>query len=159
MIDTQVPVNQYLPPEEEDNGYQYPKPKTGKDLFSTRTARALQIVINNLRCLEGHGGYYQANIIVQSFIENLPIIDLDVIDPRCQLQLNGIRFNLNVRSDDFQRCGISACGRRELCVHLRFPQLFGMKSLDDGLLTLKCKIQERVATKTHTLRMGVSNNK
>lgn len=160
----QVPVNHYLPPpeEESDVGYQYSRPKQSKrlkDLFSARNVKtnALQIVINNLRCLQGHGGYFRAHISVQSFIENLPIVDLDTVDPRCQLQLSGVRFVLNVRVEDFQRCGISACGPKELCLNLRFPQIFAMKSLDDGLLTLKCKIQERVATKTHTLRLGVSN--
>lgn len=159
-----APDNEYLPPQDEIpiTGYQYPKPKqrkTVKNLISTKNHRnnALQIVINSLRCLEGRGGFYQANIIVQSFIENLPIIDLDTNDPQCQLQLNGIRFILNIRSEDFQRCGITHCGRHELCINLRFPQIFGMKSLDDGLLTLKCRIQERVAAKTHTLRVGVSN--
>lgn len=159
-----MPVNHYLPPpeEESDNGYQYSRPKQSKglkDLFSTRNVKtnALQIVINNLRCLQGNGGYFRAHISVQSFIENLPIVDLDTIDPRCQLQLSGVRFVLNIRIEDFRRCGISACGHKELCVNLRFPQIFAMKSLDDGLLTLKCKIQERVATKTHTLRLGVSN--
>lgn len=117
----------------------------------------LHLSVNSLRCLEGHGGYFKANIAVQSFIENLPIIDLDSIDPRCQFHLVGVRLVLNVPIEDFPRCGITSCGKRELCANLRFPQIFGMKSLDDGLLVLKCKLQERVVSKTHAFRFGVSN--
>lgn len=119
---------------------------------------ALHISVNNLRCLEGNGGYFQANIVVQSFIENLPIIDTDIIDPRCQFHLVGVQLILNIAHTDFQRCGIVTCGSRELCVNLRFPQIFGMKALDDNLLTLKCKIQERVISKTHAFRFGVSHS-
>lgn len=114
--------------------------------------------MNNVRCLDGNGGYFQANVGVQSFIENLPIIDLDTIDARCQFHLVGVRLILNIASDDFQRCGIAFCGNRELCANVRFPQIFGMKSLDDSLLTLKCKIQERIISKTHALRFGVSQS-
>lgn len=144
-----------------DEGYHYSKPKQSKFLRNSNTlfnskSNPLHISVNSLRCLEGHGGYFQSNIIVQSFIENLPIIDLDTIDARCQFHLVGVRLILNIPYDDFQRCGIFACGSRELCANLRFPQIFGMKSLDDSLLTLKCKIQQRIISKTHALRFGVS---
>lgn len=159
----QIPGNQYLTPppaadELPDEGYHYSKPKQSKFLRNSKS-NALHISVNNLRCLEGHGGYFQANIAVQSFIENLPIIDLDTIDPRCQFHLVGVRLILNVPHEDFQRCGIAACGSRELCANLRFPQIFGMKSLDDSLLTLKCKIQQRIISKTHALRFGISQSR
>lgn len=98
------------------------------------------------------------NIAVQSFIENLPVIDLDTIDSRCQFHLVGVRVILNIPIEDFQRCGIVPCSNKELCVNVRFPQIFGMKSLDDSLLTLKCKVQERVVSKMHAFRFGVSHN-
>ncbi|XP_031620390.1 uncharacterized protein LOC116338947, partial [Contarinia nasturtii] len=157
-----VPDNQYLPPSDEANeGYQYSKPKQSKhlrnsNLYLNTRSSPLHISVNNLQCLEGNGGYFQANIGVQSFIENLPIIDLDTIDPHCQLHLVGVRLVLSIANTDFQRCGIVACGAKELCVNLRFPQIFGMKSLNDSLLTLKCKIQERVVSRTHAFRFGVS---
>lgn len=120
---------------------------------------ALQVRIDNMRCLDGPDGHFQAVISVESFIENLPIIDIDTIDQHCQLHLTGIKFHINIRTASFRRCNVYACGQKELCIQLRFPQIFGMKSLEDGLLTLQCKLQERVVTKTHTLRMGVSSAK
>lgn len=149
------------PSDEPVIGYQYSQPKQSKVLrtlspFSAKS-NPLHLSVNSLRCLEGHGGYFQANIAVQSFIENLPIIDLDTIDARCQFHLVGVRLVINIPIEDFPRCGIRSCGNRELCANLRFPQIFGMKSLDDGVLTLKCKLQERVVSKTHAFRFGVSN--
>lgn len=117
----------------------------------------LQLVLNDLRCLEGRNGYFRANILVQSFVENLPIIDMDIIDPGCIVQLNGTTIVLNIHASDFQRCGFFNCGTNELCVQLRFPQIFGMKSIGDRLVTLQCRLQDRIVTKTHGLRFGVSN--
>lgn len=166
-LTTTKPANNYLPPTSEpsgseNNGYHYSKPKQSKllknfDFLRNHKSNALQLVLNDLRCLEGRNGHFRANIIVQSFIENLPIVDLDAIDSRCQLQLIGTKFYLDIPANDFQRCGIFNCGKRELCAKLRFPQIFGMKSIGDGLLTLKCKLQERIIKKTHTLRFGVAN--
>lgn len=154
-----------LPPQADDptGGYQYSPPKKSKllkhgtALLNTKS-NALHISVNSLRCLEGNGGYFQANIAVQSFIENLPIIDSDTIDSRCQFHLIGVRVILNIPIEDFQRCGITPCSNKELCVNVRFPQIFGMKSLDDSLLTLKCMVQERVVSKMHAFRFGVSQN-
>lgn len=163
-----MPDNQYLPPpsqaDEPSTGYLVPlKPKQSKFLkhdpvFHASKPNALHISVNNLRCLDGHGGYFQVTIGVQSFIETLPIIDLDTIDSRCQFNVVGVKLILHIPIDDFQRCGVTPCSNRELCVNLRFPHIFGMKSLDDNLLTLKCKVQERVVSKTHAFRFGVSHS-
>lgn len=169
-----MPDNQYLPPppppqppsqadEPIDGGYHqsFKPPKQSKFLkpdhnFRSAKSNPLHISVNSLRCLDGHGGYFRANIGVQSFIENLPIIDLDAIDPRCQFNVIGVKLILQIAIEDFQRCGVVPCSNRELCVNLRFPQVFGMKSFDDYLLTLKCKVQDRVVSKTHAFRFGVS---
>lgn len=164
-----MPDNQYIPPsppsqsDEPIDGYSHQRPKQSKflkheNIFLTSKSNPLHISVNNLRCLDGAGGYFQAAIVVQSFIENLPIIDSDTIDSRCQFNLIGVKLILNIPIEDFQRCGISPCSNRELCVNVRFPQIVGMKSLDDSLLTLKCKVQERIVSKTHAFRFGVSHS-
>lgn len=153
---TKVPSNEYLPPS--DEGYHYSKPKQSKQLKNGKS-NALQVQIDNMRCLEGRDGYFQVSLAVQSFIDNLPIIDMDTNDQRCQLHLIGVKFLLSIPANDFQRCNVFPCGPKDLCVRLRFPQIYGMKSLDDGLLTLQCRIQERIVAKTHTLRIGVANTK
>lgn len=165
MISFQVPDNQYLPPPQDEpiDGYPHSRPKQSKflkheNVFLSSKSSPLHLSVNSLRCLDGHGGYFQANIVVQSFIENLPVVDLDTIDPRCQFNLVGVKLLLNIAIEDFQRCGVIPCSNRELCVNLRFPQIFGMKSLDDSSLTLKCKVQDRVVSKTHAFRFGVSHS-
>jgi hypothetical protein len=41
-------------------------------------------------------------------------------------------------------------------LRIRFPQIRGMRTIDDGILTLQCKLQERIVEKTHSLRMGLN---
>lgn len=160
--------------EQQPPGYQYLAPTKATavhlrnhknvDLFQSRNiSHSLRLELNDLRCLQDRDGYFRVNIIPQSFIETLPIVDTDAQSAQCQLRLVRTTFVLNIRANDFERCGVYACGgsstnnTNELCVKLRFPQIAGMKSANDALLTLQCKLQERVATKTHALRFGITD--
>lgn len=153
---------------DEQTGYQYLAPTKATavhlrnhkniDLFRNQNnSNALRLELNDLRCLQHRDGYFRANIIAQSFIETLPIVDADALSPQCQLRLVRTTFVLNIRASDFERCGVYACSNNELCVKLRFPQIAGMKSASDASITLQCKLQERVATKTHALRFGITD--
>lgn len=153
---------------DEQSGYHYSAPTRAAvanlrnhknvDLFrSTNNSKPLRLELNDLRCLQNRDGYFRANIVAQSFIETLPILDADAQSAQCQLRLVRTAFVLNIRATDFERCGVYACSNHELCVKLRFPLITGMKSANDALLTLQCKLQERVATKTHTLRFGITD--
>lgn len=158
------PADAYLPPQmDEFGGYEYAVPSARGlkefDLFRAVKHAPLQLELNDLRCLNGRSGYFKANIVVQSFIENLPIVDTDVQDPRCRIDLVRTKFVLNLPSTDFNRCGIYSCSEQELCLKIRFPQIGGMKSIGDAILTLQCKIQEKTVSKTHSLRFGVNNFK
>lgn len=158
-----TPSSEYLPPVA-DEGYHYRKPsslqsKQVKSIAHQIKPNSLHIQIDHLRCFHGPDGYFQAVISVKSFIDNLPIIDIDTFDPLCRLHLLGVKLHINISAANFHRCNVHTCGQEEICIRLRFPQIFGMKALDDGVLTLQCKIQERVVTKMHTLRVGVSSAK
>lgn len=175
LLDEPVPVPEVSPvlpskPSDfdEQSGYHYLVPTRAVaanlrnhkniDLFrSANTSKPLRLELNDLRCLQNRDGYFRANIVAQSFIETLPILDADTQSAQCQLRLVRTTFVLNIRATDFERCGVYACSNHELCVKLRFPQITGMKSASDALLTLQCKSQERVATKTHTLRFGITD--
>lgn len=152
------------PKEPESDGYHYPVPQSharlkDADIFGPVKQSSLQLELNDLRCMSGRNGYFRANIIVQSFIENLPIIDTELQDPRCHITLVRTKFVLNLAASDFTRCGVHACGDHELCIKLRFPQIGDMKSIGDAMLTLQCKIQEKTVAKTHSLRFGVNSVK
>lgn len=163
------PSNNYLPPPEqqplddpgtiEEDGYHYPTPGSRglKDLLHTSKPISLQLDLNDLRCLNGRIGFFRANIVVHNFINSLPIIDTDVQDPRCSINLVRNKFVINLVAKDFQHCGVYACSEQELCLRLRFPQIHDMKSIGDAILTLQCKIQEKTVSKTHALRFGVNN--
>lgn len=169
------PPQEYLPPAappftpqsdeipDDNGGYHYPTPQSRGlkelDLFRSVKHSPLQLELNDLRCLNSRIGYFKANVVVQSFIEHLPIIDVDVQDQRCQIHLVRTKFVINLSASDFHRCGVYACGDQELCLNLRFPQISGMKSIGDAILTLQCKIQKTTVSKTHALRFGVTNFK
>lgn len=155
---------------DETFGYHYaPSPKhttvnlrnhKNIDLFrnaNQTNSNAVRVELNDLRCLQNRNGYFRANIIARSFIDTLPIVDVGAQSTQCQLRLVRTTFVLNIRANDFERCGVYVCSNNELCVKLRFPQITGMKSANDALLTLQCKLQERVATKIHSLRFGITD--
>lgn len=154
------PSSEYLPPAS-DEGYYYPIPAPTqlKSIAHRTKPSALHIQVEHIRCLDGPDGHFQAAISVKDFIDNVPIVDINAVDPRCRLHLTGIKFHINITAAEFHRCNVHACGQKELCLRLRFPQIFGMKALDDRLLTLQCRLQKRVVTKTHMLRVGVSHAK
>jgi uncharacterized protein YunC (DUF1805 family) len=99
-------------------------------------------------------------MVGQTTIDGIPVIDRDNTDiTGCNIRLQNSNLMVNIRAEDFQKCGVSQCGNaNDLCLRLRFPQIRGMRMLDDPMLTLQCKVQRRVASKTHAIRLGVANN-
>lgn len=119
----------------------------------------LQLELNELRCLPNIGGYFKAILTVQSFVQSLPIIESDIQDVRCDLQVIRTRVVINIAAVDFRRCGVENCGSQQLCLKIRFPQIQGLRTLADAVLTLQCRTQERVVSKTHALRIGLNREK
>ena len=97
---------------------------------------------------------------VKTLVDGIPIIDKDNTDiSGCNIRLTNSVLLVNIKSEDFHKCGVFSCGSgNDLCLRLRFPQIRGMRMLNDPILTLQCKVQRRVVSKTHALRLGVSNN-
>jgi hypothetical protein len=153
----------YDPPQS-DEGYVYnPPPKAPDTAYLPpdaksrilKPARRLQLDLTSLSCLASDAGYFRSTIAVQSPIESVPVIDFDGQDDRCLVQLTRGRIQVSINAVDFQRCGVWRCGT-DLCLRIRFPQIRGMKTAEDGILTLQCKQQERIVEKVHSLRMGLS---
>lgn len=119
----------------------------------------LQLELNELRCLPNIGGYFKAILSVQSFLQSVPIIENDNQDVRCDLEVIRTRIVINIAAVDFRRCGVESCGSQQLCLKIRFPQIQGLRTLSDAVLTLQCRTQERVVSKTHALRIGLNRDK
>lgn len=119
----------------------------------------LQLELNELRCLSNVGGYFRAILSVQSFVQSLPIVENDIQDIRCDPQVIRTRIAISIAAADFRRCGVENCGSQQLCLKIRFPQIQGLRTLADPVLTLQCRIQERVVSKTHALRIGLNREK
>ncbi|XP_043642886.1 uncharacterized protein LOC122612999 [Drosophila teissieri] len=118
----------------------------------------LRLRLKDMRCLSA--GYFRAVLKLDSFLGAAPTVDQDnddQQDKRCELRLSRSFLLLDISGENFERCGVRTCGQ-DLCLRLRFPAIRGLRTSGDSILTLHCKAQERVAVKTHALKMGVAND-
>ncbi|TDG51156.1 hypothetical protein AWZ03_002519 [Drosophila navojoa] len=140
-----TPAPVYLPPGE--SGVQH------------QQQNQLRLRIKDMRCLQA--GYFRAILKLDSFVGAAPVLDNDYdessADKHCELKLSRSYLLLDIAGADFERCGVRNCGQ-DLCLRLRFPAIRGLRTGGDSILTLHCKTQERVAVKTHALKMGVAND-
>ncbi|XP_016970333.1 uncharacterized protein LOC108038124 [Drosophila rhopaloa] len=137
-----TPAPVYLPPSEGGNQDQ----------------NQLRLRLKDMRCLSS--GYFRAVLKLDSFLGAAPTVDQDnddQPDKRCEMKLSRSFLLLDISGEDFERCGVKSCGQ-DLCLRLRFPAIRGLRTSGDSILTLHCKTQERVAVKTHALKMGVAND-
>nr|XP_016928874.1 uncharacterized protein LOC108009223 [Drosophila suzukii] len=137
-----TPAPVYLPPPSDGNQEQ----------------NQLRLRLKDMRCLSG--GYFRAVLKLDSFLGAIPTVDQDnddQLDKRCEMKLSRSFLLLDISAENFERCGVRTCGQ-DLCLRLRFPAIRGLRTSGDSILTLHCKTQERVAVKTHALKMGVAND-
>lgn len=165
--------NVYIPPSRptititqevfHDDGYHYDPPsaklRLAKNQFlQSVPSEPLKIEMNDLRCMfNRNNGYFKASLNLLNQTNVNPVIDIDIIDEKCNIHRTKTKFSLDIQANDFKNCGIYACSDKELCIRLRFQTIVGMKSATDALLTLQCKLQEKIAIKTHAVRFGVAN--
>ncbi|EDW32954.1 GL10255 [Drosophila persimilis] len=147
-------------------GYDYhapaQRPSTPAPLYlppsESSADQQLRLRLKDMRCLQA--GFFRAVLKLDSFLGAAPTVDHDsddVQDKRCELKLARSFLLLDIAGADFERCGVRSCGQ-DLCLRLRFPTIRGLRTGGDSILTLHCKSQERVAVKTHALKMGVAND-
>ncbi|KAH8291145.1 hypothetical protein KR054_009127 [Drosophila jambulina] len=152
-------------------GYDYhspvfpaPKPSTPAPVYlppvpeANQDQNQLRLRLKDMRCLTG--GYFRAVLKLDSFLGAAPTVDQDnddVQDKPCEMKLSRSFLLLDISGEDFERCGVRSCGQ-DLCLRLRFPAIRGLRTSGDSILTLHCKSQERVAVKTHALKMAVAND-
>lgn len=118
----------------------------------------LLIEINELRCLSNQNGFFKALLTIRNGVEIFPIIEHDSNDhQRCALKYTQSKIEINIDIEQFQKCQVIQCSNdgKYLCMKIRFPQIKGMRLVNDAVLTLQCKIQDRIVAKTHAFRLGV----
>ncbi|XP_058831304.1 uncharacterized protein LOC131689931 isoform X2 [Topomyia yanbarensis] len=157
------------PPSIED-GYHYNTPTNGYLPPVGRSLRdeiqqgvPIRLQLNELACQQNSGGYFRSTLTIQNFIDSTPIVDVDSDSGDllpCNVRIDQSRLLVNIDASYFTKCGVQRCGSnaRELCLRLRFPQIVGMRTASDAILTLQCKIQQRVVARTHAFRLGIGNN-
>ncbi|XP_050098506.1 uncharacterized protein LOC126579181 [Anopheles aquasalis] len=127
----------------------------------------IRLQLNELSCLRNSGGFFRASLTLQSAIDSVPLVDTDSDvagdASGCEVRLDQSRLLLDIPSSDFARCGVIPCatvsgGRPELCLRIRFPAIAGMRTALDPVLTLQCRIQQRIVARTHSLRLAVAND-
>lgn len=127
-------------------------------------------------------GFFRALLNVQSSavrrIEIAPVADVDFdVDfagdsdssSFCGIRnFNGTLIVVDVPPARFAACGVEPCAIEaatatstaspspsQLCMRLRFPQIAAMRTAADALLTLQCRVQERIVSQTHSIRVPV----
>ncbi|XP_055918366.1 uncharacterized protein LOC129950451 [Eupeodes corollae] len=117
----------------------------------------VRLHVKEMRCLDHNKGFFRAVLKIESFLSTTPTIENDSNDPKCSVKLSRNLLLVNIEAEDFQKCGVHYCGK-ELCLRLRFPSIRGIRTSQDSLLALRCKTQNRIAAKTHALKMGIAND-
>lgn len=168
-----------LPPQldvEQDNGYFYDPPldnsyippasgpfnaRTAKDLDFFRSVpnslNSMKVELKEMNCMTSPSGYFKAQLKIHNNVDTFPVVEHDTSDPRCEVKTLRSQALINVVSDDFGRCGVFNCAGNDLCLRVRFPMIRGLRTRDDLILTLQCKLHERVVGKTHSIKLGVNN--
>lgn len=161
-------------PATDDNGYVFePVPQyipaarqpESRQLKGSGFSRPLRLTLQELQCLAANkpGGYFRATLLVQSPLEHVPVIDSESVSAtsECDIRLVNSRIFINIAGEAFERCAVKRCDssahdeNQQICLKLRFPQIKGMTTLEDSILTLQCQGQKRVVTKTHALHYAV----
>ncbi|KAH8398212.1 hypothetical protein KR222_002869 [Zaprionus bogoriensis] len=135
-----------------------PAPVYLPSVKSNQEEQQLRLRLKDMRCL--HNGYFRAVLKLESFIGAAPVVDNhfgDDANKYCELKFSRNFLLVDISDAHFESCGVSACGQ-DLCLRLRFPAIRGLRTSDDTILTLHCKVQEKVAAKTHAFKMAVSSN-
>uniref|UniRef100_A0A182PKW9 ZP domain-containing protein n=1 Tax=Anopheles epiroticus TaxID=199890 RepID=A0A182PKW9_9DIPT len=151
------PANIYIPPSAGGVGR-----SLRDDPLGQRAPIRLQL--NELACLRNTGGYFRASLTLQSPIESAPLVDVENDGgdlSGCEVRLDQYRLLVDIAWPDFGRCGVTPCGQtpaRELCLRVRFPAIAGMRTAVDPVLTLQCRIQQRIVARTHSVRLGVAED-
>ncbi|XP_058458056.1 uncharacterized protein LOC131434859 [Malaya genurostris] len=161
----------FVNPPANENGYHYNVPTNGYLPPVGRSLRddvpsgvPIRLQLNELTCLPSSGGFFRSTLTVQSSIDSTPIVDVESDGNDlsvCNVRIEQSRLLVNIDASYFAKCGVQRCGSnnvRELCLRLRFPQILGMRTASDAILTLQCKIQQRVVARTHAFRLGISND-
>lgn len=158
-----TPVNGYLPPSSARTRTAAVSNRSENDFFAlSNPARSpLRLELVEMKCLaSGPDGYFRTRITVQSFINTMPVFeDISGCGHRLEIVRNQLQINIPV--NEFKACGVIACGQKneELCTRIRFPQIDRIRTASDAILALQCKPQERIVSRTHALRMGVSSDR
>lgn len=145
-----------LPPEEDyPNNNQYLPPtnlyETPSSVISSR------IKVSNMSCLDTPlGGHFRATMTFSRSLTTLPIVDDAPSD--CIAGSGGV-FQLELDGDRMRKCGVKFCSNGvNMCVSIRMPTVRGIKLPEDGLMTLRCRPQERVVAHTKQLRINSQNS-
>ncbi|XP_055372791.1 uncharacterized protein LOC129606475 [Condylostylus longicornis] len=144
----------YLPPIPSDVSIRHSKDFSE---FTTNSRNPIKLQLKEMRCINSQNGFFKAVLRLDSPISLIPIVDNGVLDSRCELKLTQSHILVNIPVEDFLKCGIRNCGDN-LCLRIRFPLIPEIKTASDSILTLQCKLQEKIITKIHALKMATSNN-
>ncbi|KAH0947341.1 hypothetical protein HN011_005044 [Eciton burchellii] len=116
---------------------------------------ANRISIEEMSCQNSRDELFFRASIKAPRILHPPIID-NAMGEVCQAVGAKDSYRINFEGNQVWDCGVVDCsaeGNQSYCLDLRFPVISGLRLKDDYRVTLRCKIQDRIAY--HTRRISV----
>ncbi|XP_047359130.1 uncharacterized protein LOC124952786 isoform X1 [Vespa velutina] len=98
--------------------------------------------------------FFKASVKTTTSMES-PVID-NVEDEVCKFTRVKNEYTINLEKERFRHCGVVACStetERFYCLDLRFPLIPGLRLKDDTKITLRCKVQEKIVSRTKKINV------
>ncbi|XP_015173395.1 PREDICTED: uncharacterized protein LOC107064830 [Polistes dominula] len=98
--------------------------------------------------------FFKASI--KATTNELPVIDNVEDEKTCKIVKIKNEYTINLEKEKFRHCGVVACSTETdkfYCLDLRFPLIPGLRLKDDSKITLRCKVQEKIASRTKQIKM------
>ncbi|GAB0090759.1 uncharacterized protein DMENIID0001_055180 [Sergentomyia squamirostris] len=114
------------------------------------------MTLQELKCFPEN--FFRAKILLKTPLPAVPIIENVASMKNCPMRLFGKHLAIDISTKSFTECGIFSCDDGDLCMKIRFPEVEGLRTGSDALVTLKCHPQERIVTQNHALTIALGEN-
>ncbi|KAI4499561.1 hypothetical protein M0802_005457 [Mischocyttarus mexicanus] len=98
--------------------------------------------------------FFKASI--KTTTKESPVIDNAEDEKMCKIVKIKDEYTINLEKERFRYCGVVPCSTeidKFYCLDLRFPSIPGLRLKDDSKITLRCKVQEKIISRTKQIKM------
>ncbi|KAL2724490.1 uncharacterized protein V1478_009003 [Vespula squamosa] len=113
------------------------------------------VQIEEISCRDTDDDVFFKASVKTTMAKESPVID-NVENELCKVTRVKDEYTINLEKERFRHCGVVACStetERFYCLDLRFPLIPGLRLKDDTKITLRCKVQEKIVSRTKQIRV------